>query len=589
MSLRPYANLLALQLLKPEEAPGIVERLRSWPGPLEVRQPHPLWICAVFPLPESAPDPPGAKDTGFAFAEGREEIKAGLGPGGYHRLTRTVRTHPEALDQFPGDFTFFHFDPQGILTAVRSAGGVVPVYFGRFKGRWVVATRLGLFLRWLSEVPPLDPLVNALWAVGWTGFPEGRTFFQGISVLPRGAFVRLQGHRFRIGRYWDPRPRRVHLPRKPDLVEHARRFRQILVSTLEKELDPRGRNLLTLSGGVDSSSLLALAAGTLGFSVMTWTLLPPRNAEALVQHERRYLDPLRRRFRVSRAWEVYLPQEGLVAFWLQGPRMPFHVLHPALCDLDRVRQQAPVVVLFGGEYADQMAGQVMTLSDWAEQTPPLWLLKHRPRIRFLRWWLGYRFRKAQRRPVLPLAPHLLSLAPDGHPLGLFTPEVLEDYRQWYLQLRRRFLQDSRPWRYLHLEAEVTDGFIAMNWEVTSAWGIRRVLPFYRRAMWELVYTLHPVELLGEGMKSLLRRALRRDVPRENLYRPDKGQWGWGLNLQHLSEYRWSWAGPLLPQAFSSILQSRWWDPQVLQAVNYWQYRTLIRFRVFWEGILKEVV
>lgn len=116
-----------------------------------------------------------------------------------------------------------------------------------------------------EDLERIDPLVNAIWATSWCIFPDGRTFLDGVTLLEQGCFARFEEDRpLQVGRYWHPRPQHVPWPTLARAREHTEPLRALLLAKLARDLDPTGGNLLTLSGGVDSSSLAALAAGTVG-------------------------------------------------------------------------------------------------------------------------------------------------------------------------------------------------------------------------------------------------------------------------------------------------------------------------------------
>jgi len=111
-----------------------------------------------------------------------------------------------------------------------------------------------------------------------------------------------------------------------------------------------------LSGGVDSCSLAALAAGTVGRPLWTWSLLPSQ-AESL-RHEMSYIEPLAQRYGFGRRWTVTYHERLIFDLWRAAPKIVFHVLHPALCSLPGVMREAPVRVLLGGEFADEVCGLI---------------------------------------------------------------------------------------------------------------------------------------------------------------------------------------------------------------------------------------
>src|SRR5438552_2899149 len=136
-------------------------------------------------------------------------------------------------------------------------------------------------------------------------FAEGRDAVAGVSILARGHFARIEPRRHVVfGRYWNPRPSSLKRPSDAQAREHTERLRELLVEKLTRDLDPDGGNLLTLSGGVDSTSLAALATRVLRRPVWTWSLLP--DPEDRYRREISYIAPLLEECRIERSWVVRL-------------------------------------------------------------------------------------------------------------------------------------------------------------------------------------------------------------------------------------------------------------------------------------------
>jgi hypothetical protein len=144
----------------------------------------------------------------------------------------------------------------------------------------------------------------------------------------------------------------------------------------------------------------------------------------------------------------------------------------------------------------------------------------------------------------------LGFALPGQLRDLVRAEVQQEYAAWRDRSRALASRDSAPLRHLTMRTD-EDGFLAMNWEVTSALGIRRSFPFFNRAALELAYECHPSELVGPGTKRLLKRAFGADVPSRNLERTDKGHWGGYLRGALLP-----WERPL-EDALSCIVRADW--------------------------------
>lgn len=514
-SLPPMANIFAALAPDSARAGELQERLAAaeltpWPTPTG-------WVVGVAPLPHASADPTAVRDAGIVFVEGRDravppdrDVAESL-----QTIVSTLSSGPEGLVRIGGDFGFLRFDADGV-TAVRSCAGTVPLYLHRAcDGSVAIATLLDYFPRLLGTQFALDPLATAVFAAGWGLSPDRRTVLRDVSVLPRGCYARVSTRRgtMRIGRYWDPRP--TAEARLVVTAEHHRRLREILLAALARELDPGGANLLGLSGGVDSSSLAALAAGTLGLGCATLTLLP-RDA-AGQRTELGYLDPLCRRYGLGPNHRTALDRDT----WLDLIRRPqgtvLQPMHPNLLHLRELVAEHEIRVLFGGEAADQLVGSSFNLTDWYEHTKAWTLVAAGPRAipfgrRKAAGWIRHRLQRRLGRLDIPYLVQLPRYCRSG---------LREEYAEWRERRRGAFLEDRRPLRTLALWYE-HDSWVAMNWEAASRLGIRRSLPFYTREAQELAFECHPRELIGPGTKKLLRTALAGDVPVTFLQRSDKG-------------------------------------------------------------------
>ena len=565
ITLPPLANLFAVHDLDRAVLDALAVDLESSGEFEDVWRPAPGWVAAKAALPGGPSEPRNERHSALAFAEGRDVVGAPL-----DYVARLADSMPERLASLPGDFGFVRFRPAGGATVVRSAGGLVPFYICCAGPRVAIATRLGDFARFLADEPRLDPLVNAVWTTGNGLFPDGRTFLIGVSILERGCFARVEPGRSIVqGRYWNPRPQTMPRPTAARTKEHADRLRAVLVRKLERDLDPGGGNLLTLSGGVDSSALAALAVGAVGRPVWTWSFLPaPKD---LYEREMSYIAPLAERFGFERRWEVRVRAETRVELLRAAPKAVFHLIHPALCDLPRINAEAPVRVLFGGEFADEICGSVFTLPDWATHTSLAHLLANlhelpTGRRDVLRWakhrWLGLRGQ-----PMVPF--------PETLP-GFIRAEVADEYGEWLERRQRGAARDPGALRHLALRAEA-DGFVAMNWEATSALGVRRSFPFFSREVLELAFECHPGELIGPGTKKLLRRSLREDIPARNLDRATRGHWG-----GYLKGARLPWTEQL-PEELESVVRAHYY-PRPPAVLDSWDAHGLTQLVVVVEAL-----
>jgi asparagine synthase (glutamine-hydrolysing) len=565
MSLPPLSNLVAVHDPDVANLDRIERYLADASDFRSVWRPTANWLVGASPLPGGEPDPPEVRDHGFAFAEGRSNVlRDDCSSAAVRELGELVDSHPERLSRLPGDFGFLRFSKTGGATVVRSCGGLVPIYFAESGQRLVIGTRLEFLARFRPDPPELDPFATAVWMSGYGFFPHGRALLKGVSLVPRGHYAQGLAYRPIDPRpYWDPRPQSEReLKANP---EHSERLRHLLVKSLDRDLDPAGNNLLTLSGGVDSSSLGSLAAGTLGRPVSTLSLVPafPRGRA----RELEYIESLRTSFHFGREWTIVLDPNTKLDLLVKAPPVVFPVMHPLLWALPQVHDEHPIRVLFGGEFGDQVCGAYATLADWVIHTSLFSLARSLRKLpmgpRDVLRWTRRRGLSAIGRPILPQVAHQL---PDWA-----RPELQDQYRDFRFELQARINRDRRPLPYLTLSAEA-DAWLPMNWEVASSLGIRRCTPFVTREIIELAYECHPSELLGPGTKKLIRQALPNDVPPLNLNRQDRGDWGTPPVFER------TWLTPL-PDELTEIVRREFFPKPVapLAQGDYGDLTILVKF------------
>jgi asparagine synthetase B (glutamine-hydrolysing) len=419
------------------------------------------------------------------------------------------------LRELTGELAFCAFEPNGVVRAVRSCGGLVPIYYQADRTSVCVATRLrDLFWLCPSE-PSLDHLVHAIWSSGNAVFPDERTFLSNTRVLLRGHALLARPGSAKVTRYWEPRPDTLPEPSAETAAEHARELRQIVLDTLERGLDPERTNLLTLSGGVDSSALAVLCRRTLERPLATLTFVAPRKSPARAR-QLSYVQPLLDELSIESRHLIDAENSVLDRLFAKPLSTLCYCPHPAL----RLLPELPgsFATLVSGHFADEISGYSQRRQDWVRHTrlasllrpqwPPAYALRDAMR------WTKRRALEAFGRALLPLP----------HPLGrIYAPDLRAELVEWLSRTRSRLLADERPLRELATWVTL-DAWVAMHWEVASVAGVTPVHPFFGRAILELAFRCHPSELFGPGTKKILRRALAGLVPARYLERPDKGHW-----------------------------------------------------------------
>jgi len=195
-----------------------------------------------------------------------DELAAALGiddprPPAEALLLQGYRRWRKALpEKLLGDFSFVIQDPQERCVFVaRDAMGRMPLYYWTRGDVLLCATRL----RPLLDHPLVGRRLNhrklALASILFadSATDDVDTFYEGVSYLPGGSALCLDRKGLRTWSYWRPDPeRRLGIPD----AEVAEALRVLLFSAVEARLPAHSTPAALLSGGLDSSSITAVAA-----------------------------------------------------------------------------------------------------------------------------------------------------------------------------------------------------------------------------------------------------------------------------------------------------------------------------------------
>ncbi|HAZ61108.1 MAG TPA: asparagine synthetase B [Gammaproteobacteria bacterium] len=168
----------------------------------------------------------------------------------------------KCIERFRGMFAFVLYDARrDCLFGARDRLGVKPLYYAHLPdGSFAFASEMKSLLTLPTLGRTLDPLaVEDYFAYGYV--PEPRSIYQEIRKLEPGfRFLHERGgpSRLRLSRYWDV-PFEPHPPAREEDIAHelVERLREAVRIRMVAEV-PLGA---FLSGGVDSSSVVALMAG----------------------------------------------------------------------------------------------------------------------------------------------------------------------------------------------------------------------------------------------------------------------------------------------------------------------------------------
>ncbi len=173
------------------------------------------------------------------------------------------------LDRFRGMYAFVIWDPQSqALFAARDPFGEKPLYYAitddkclLFASEIRAIETTGLVRRELD----LES-IDAYLALGYV--PPDRSIWSAVRPLPPGHYMRWSSGKTEIVRYWVPSPG----TRALGLDDAAERLRELLGQAVERQLVADVPVGAFLSGGHDSSAVVALMAERSTKSVQTFSV-----------------------------------------------------------------------------------------------------------------------------------------------------------------------------------------------------------------------------------------------------------------------------------------------------------------------------
>lgn len=195
------------------------------------------------------------------------ELVGDAGRGAAHQLIATYRQvgFAAALKRINGDFAVALFDEQAdALWLGRDRIGVRPLYYHVQADAFAFASRPQA----LRSLPGVSRDVNRRHVAVFAGShyryidnAPGESPFADIRQLPAASYLQWKGQTVAVGSYWS-------LEEQPEWTENegalAERYRELLLDAVGNRLKASRKPVFTLSGGMDSSSVLASAVELTG-------------------------------------------------------------------------------------------------------------------------------------------------------------------------------------------------------------------------------------------------------------------------------------------------------------------------------------
>ena len=166
----------------------------------------------------------------------------------------------ESLARINGDFALALFDQrENALWLARDRVGFKPLYYASISGGVAFASRCASLFALPELAPEADPFFVARFAAlhyrQFDNDPEASPY-KGVRQVPAGCALKFKNGSVEKKTYWSLREEEDF-----DLGEDAlaERYRELLLDAVRLRLDSAPDSAHTLSGGMDSSSVLACA------------------------------------------------------------------------------------------------------------------------------------------------------------------------------------------------------------------------------------------------------------------------------------------------------------------------------------------
>ncbi len=178
----------------------------------------------------------------------------------------------ECVNELRGMFSFALWDTrQQRLLLARDRLGIKPLYFSNVDGCLVFGSEIKALLQ--------HPQVQARLSLeGLSSFlslryiPAPQTMFAGIASLPPGHTLSCDRYGTKVKCYWDLSFTSVHMPQNCNEQEYAEQLEELLQEVIRLHLMSDVPFGAFLSGGVDSSTVVALMSHILEMPVRTFSV-----------------------------------------------------------------------------------------------------------------------------------------------------------------------------------------------------------------------------------------------------------------------------------------------------------------------------
>ncbi|MHA6279839.1 asparagine synthase (glutamine-hydrolyzing) [Salinimicrobium sp. CAU 1759] len=173
-------------------------------------------------------------------------------------LAAYIHWGKECLHRFNGMFAFAIWDTQEKqLFAARDRFGVKPFYYSEANNGFYFSSEIKALKKVIFDTPPNLKVWANYFSFGSYGLPH-ETFYEKIYQLPAGHFLEYSKEDLKISKWYDFEAAVKKVPQNMPFEEVKARYLELLKDSIKLRFRADVPVAFNISGGVDSSLLLAL-------------------------------------------------------------------------------------------------------------------------------------------------------------------------------------------------------------------------------------------------------------------------------------------------------------------------------------------
>lgn len=469
----------------------------------------------------------------------------------------------KALEDLNGMFAFALFDERrNELFLARDRLGIKPLFYSKLTGKFVFASDARALHSQIDTALNVDSVLKYL-ALAYV--PDSETMWNGVSKLLPGHYMIIDGTgSTQYVKYWSPQESPVWAGSMSEAKEHLEYLLNDAVRLQMRSDVPVG---LFLSGGVDSSALVAYASQCTSEPLRTFTV----NFAGKDSADASYARMLAKEYKTEH-FEIEMNEDTLASAMndllpLIDEPISDSAMFPAYV-LSKAATSRGIKVLLNGAGADEIFGGYSR--HWAARLgSPSWVADelYPPASKVVgKLWGTFQPNRGWRASS-PANAWLASVSGADIPL---CKRLLRDPRMFHDLLKSvneehgeiSLMRDKRNYAYprmMHdLHTYLPNDILAITDKATMAASVECRVPLLDHRLVEFAYSLPPdFNLLGNEAKGMFRDVLRKVLPAVILHRKKEGfnapimEWvanSAGLNLK---EELLNKRTPLVDELFSA--------------------------------------